>query len=284
MNEMLDLLWMAILLGLYVGVVPVYIGMLPINRFRTLDPRWMTFLLSFTVGVLLFLLIDLGAEAMEGADGFIAAMQVADTATGSVPALDQAIFDFVGLDLAPSMGYVILIAGLALGVLGLVYTDQKIREKADTSSAEKMAWLIALAIGLHNMGEGLAVGITVSAGTASLASALIIGFALHNLSEGIAIVGPLAKDGCEISTKRLIGLGALAGGPTIIGAFIGLSWFANSLEIFFFAIAAGAVLYVVVEVLSSIRKEATEINAWSLHGGVLAGILVMYITSLFVAI
>ena len=101
---MLDILWLAILLGLYIGVIPVYIGMLPIDRFRNLDPKWMTFLLCFTVGVLLFLLIDLGAEAMEEADSFIAAMQVADTATGSVPALDMAIFDLLGLSIPKELG------------------------------------------------------------------------------------------------------------------------------------------------------------------------------------
>ena len=281
---MLDLLWMAILLGLYVGVIPVYLGMLPINKLLELDAKWMTFLLAFTVGVLLFLLIDLGAEMMEEADGFIAAMQVADSATGTIPALDQAIFDFVGIGLAPSTGYVIAIAGISLGVFGLVFTDQKIRQKAGASSSEKMAWLIALAIGLHNMGEGLAVGITVSAGSTALASSLIVGFALHNLSEGIAIVGPLASGGKMPSVKQLIGLGALAGGPTIIGAFIGLSWFANSLAILFFAIAAGAVLYVCVEVLSSIKKDGAEAGPWYLHGGVVAGLLVMYVTSLFVAL
>jgi ZIP family zinc transporter len=79
-------------------------------------------------------------------------------------------------------------------------------------------------------------------------------------------------------------LGALAGAPTILGAYIGLTWFANSLAIFFFAIAAGAVLYVVVEILAGLRKDGTSLNAWSLHGGVLAGILVMYVTSLFVAL
>ena len=281
---MLDLLWMAILLGLYVGVIPVYLGMLPINKLLKLDAKWMTFLLAFTVGVLLFLLIDLGAEMMEEADGFIAAMQVADSATGTIPALDQAIFDFVGIGLAPSTGYVIAIAGISLGVFGLVFTDQKIRQKAGASSSEKMAWLIALAIGLHNMGEGLAVGITVSAGSTALASSLIVGFALHNLSEGIVIVGPLASGGKMPSVKQLIGLGALAGGPTIIGAFIGLSWFANSLAILFFAIAAGAVLYVCVEVLSSIKKDGAEAGPWYLHGGVVAGLLVMYVTSLFVAL
>jgi len=280
---MLDLLWMAILLGLYVGVIPVYLGMLPANKLLKLDPKWMTFLLAFTVGVLLFLLIDIGAETMEEADGFIAAMQVADSATGTIPTLDQTIFDIVGIGLAPSAGYIIAIVGICLGVFGLVFTDQKIREKADTTSSEKMAWLIALAIGLHNMGEGLAVGITVSAGATALASSLIVGFALHNLSEGIAIVGPLASGGKMPSAKRLIGLGALAGGPTIIGAFIGLSWFANSLAILFFAIAAGAILYVCVEVLSRIKKKDAEAGPWYLHGGVVAGLLVMYITSLFVA-
>ncbi len=281
---MLDMLWLAILLGLYVGVIPVYIGMLPVERFRRLDDRWMAFLLSFTVGVLLFLLIDLGAEAMEGADGFIAAMQVADTATGSIPALDQAIFDVLGMSMAPMAGYAILVVGLAFGLLGLVYVDGRIRQRTDTSSGESTAWLIALAIGLHNMGEGLAVGITVSAGATALATSLIIGFALHNLSEGIAVVGPLVSGAKLPSTKRLLGLGAVAGGPTIIGAFIGLTWFANSLAILFFAIAAGAVLYVCVEVLTGLRKDGASIGSWTLHGGVLAGILVMYVTSLFVAL
>jgi zinc transporter ZupT len=281
---MIDVLWTAILLGLYVGVIPVYIGMLPVNKLRELDAKWMTFLLSFTVGVLLFLLIDLGAETFEEADGFIAAMQVADSATGTIPALDQTIFDALGLGLAPHAGYAIAIIGLTIGLLGLVFVDVRIRSRADTSSSEALAWLIAIAIGLHNMGEGLAVGIAVSLGASTMAASLIIGFALHNLSEGIAIIGPLASGGDKLDVKRLMGLGAVAGGPTILGAFIGLTFFANALAILFFAIAAGAVLYVCVEVLAGIRKSEEKASPWSLHGGVLAGLLVMYITSLFVAL
>jgi zinc transporter ZupT len=281
---MIDIIWTAILLGLYVGVIPVYIGMLPVNKLRELDEKWMTFLLSFTVGVLLYLLIDLGAETFEEADGFIAAMQVADSATGTIPALDQTIFDVLGLGLAPLAGYAIAILGLTIGLLGLVFVDEKIRARADTTSGEALAWLIAIAIGLHNMGEGLAVGIAVSIGASTMAASLIIGFALHNLSEGIAIVGPLARGGDKLDVKRMMGLGAVAGGPTIIGAFIGLTWFANSLAILFFAIAAGAVLYVCVEVLAGIRKDRAKASSWHLHGGVLVGLLVMYITSLFVAL
>ena len=280
---MLETLWLAILLGLYIGVVPVYLGMLPLNKLKQIPERWLNFLVSFTVGILFFLLIDLGSEAMEGADAFIAAMQVADTTTGSVPALDETIFNLVGEGLAPYAGYVILVAGLAIGVLGLVWTDARIRKVSDTTSAQSMAWLIALAIGLHNMGEGLAVGIAVSAGAAALAASLVFGFALHNLSEGIAVIGPLAREGQDLDLKRLAGLGALAGGPTIIGTFIGLSWFSNSLAILFFAIAAGAVLYVVVEILGSTRKHEGW-DPWMVHGGVLAGLLVMYVTSLFVAL
>ncbi len=281
---MIDVLWMAILLGLYVGVVPVYLGMLPLNRLKGLDDRWMTFLLAFTVGVLFFLLIDLAAESFEGADKFIAAMQVADTSTGTIPTIDQAIFDLIGLGLAPYAGYAIAVFGLVAGLLGLVYVDEKVRSMSDTTGNEALAWLIAIAIGLHNMGEGLAVGIAVSVDASTMAATLIIGFALHNLSEGIAIIGPLARGGESLDVKKLVGLGAVAGGPSIIGAFIGLTWFANSLAIFFFAIAAGAVLYVCIEVLSGIREGGVKVNPWSLHGGVLAGLLVMYLTSLFVAL
>jgi zinc transporter ZupT len=281
---MIDVLWMAILLGLYVGVVPVYLGMLPLHRLKGLDDRWMTFLLAFTVGVLFFLLIDLAAESFEGADKFIAAMQVADTSTGTIPTIDQAIFDLIGLGLAPYAGYAIAVFGLVAGLLGLVYVDEKVRSMSDTTGNEALAWLIAIAIGLHNMGEGLAVGIAVSVDASTMAATLIIGFALHNLSEGIAIIGPLARGGESLDVKKLVGLGAVAGGPSIIGAFIGLTWFANSLAIFFFAIAAGAVLYVCIEVLSGIREGGVKVNPWSLHGGVLAGLLVMYLTSLFVAL
>ncbi len=281
---MIDVLWMAILLGLYVGVVPVYLGMLPLNRLKGLDDRWMTFLLAFTVGVLFFHHIDLAAESFEGADKFIAAMQVADTSTGTIPTIDQAIFDLIGLGLAPYAGYAIAVFGLVAGLLGLVYVDEKVRSMSDTTGNEALAWLIAIAIGLHNMGEGLAVGIAVSVDASTMAATLIIGFALHNLSEGIAIIGPLARGGESLDVKKLVGLGAVAGGPSIIGAFIGLTWFANSLAIFFFAIAAGAVLYVCIEVPLGIREGGVKVNPWSLHGGVLAGLLVMYLTSPFVAL
>lgn len=273
---------LAVLLGVYVGVIPVYLGFFPLPFLRRLGTAGFTFLVAFSVGVLAFLVIDLGAEAMEGADKMVAAMQVPESATGAVPALDERLYYAVGPGLAPYVGYALLVVGLAVGVLGLVAAG-RVADRRVAEPGLKLAGLVALGIGLHNLGEGLAVGAAVSAGNLALASVLVTGFAIHNTTEGIAIVGPVAERRA-LPFLTLVLLGALAGVPTIFGALLGLSVYANALAVVFFAIGAGAVLYVIVEVLAALGKDGAQGVPWGLHGGVAAGLLVMYVTSLFVAL
>jgi zinc transporter ZupT len=145
-----------------------------------------------------------------------------------------------------------------------------------------VALLVALGIGLHNLGEGLAIGAAYSLGEAALGAFLIVGFMLHNTTEGLGIVAPIARD--EPRIRTLAGLGLLAGGPTVLGAWIGGLAYSPLYATFFLAVGAGAIAQVVLALYRVLGREAdggawTPLNA----GAVLAGMLVMYVTGLLVA-
>jgi zinc transporter ZupT len=145
-----------------------------------------------------------------------------------------------------------------------------------------VAWLIALGIGLHNLGEGLAIGAAYSLGEASLGAFLVIGFMLHNSTEGLGIVAPIAQD--RPSVKTLAALGLLAGGPTILGAWIGGMAYSPLWATLFLAIGAGAIAQVVIALYRVVARESEGL-VWTplTAGGMLAGMLVMYATGLLVA-
>jgi ZIP family zinc transporter len=136
----------------------------------------------------------------------------------------------------------------------------------------RLALLIATGIGLHNFGEGLAIGQSAAAGEISLALVLIIGFGLHNATEGFGIVGPLGAEPERPSWAFLGLLGLIGGAPTFIGTVVGQSWVSTELEIVFFMVAAGSILFVVIELLNVCRKYALPtLIAWSILGGLVLG-------------
>ncbi|HEX6065790.1 MAG TPA: hypothetical protein VFZ04_16275 [Longimicrobiales bacterium] len=243
------------LLGIYVGVVPVLLGLLWLPFLRAIDRRWVDFFLSLTVGLLVFLGVDAVAEALENAGRVASAFQ-----------------------------------GLGLVVLGLVGTPLAIaafgewrRRRRTNFSAFYVSLLIAIAIGLHNLGEGLAIGTSYATGEIALGTFLVLGFLLHNTTEGLAIVAPVAAERPSIGTLALLGL--VAGVPTILGAWIGGFTYSPVWTTLFFAIGAGAIVQVVFEVWKLFARQAEKgaglaapLNA----AGVLAGLLVMYVTGLFV--
>ena len=151
----------------------------------------------------------------------------------------------------------------------------------------RLAFLVALGIGLHNLGEGLAIGSAYAVGSLALGAALVVGFALHNTTEGLAIVAPVAK-GEEIDgatrLKRLVGLGALAGAPAILGAFIGASAYDASLAAFMFGLGAGAIAQVIVQIAPSLRDKAGQLLHPLAVGGLLTGLALMYVTGLLVSV
>lgn len=241
------------LIGIYVGVLPVLIGLLFLPLLRRLSREWFEFMLALTAGLLLFLGVDALAEAVE------LAAQVA-------PA-------FQGIPL-------VLLGALGTWLLLRMVSGQK--SLADDAPGRfSVAWLVALGIGLHNLGEGLAIGSAYAVGEASLGAFLVVGFMLHNTTEGLAIVAPVAHDRPSLGT--LAGMGALAGIPTVFGAWIGGTAFSPMLATLFLAIGVGAIAQVLVALFRMFGRSGQSVWRPSTAGGVLAGLLLMYATGLLVA-
>jgi zinc transporter, ZIP family len=272
------------LIGLYVGVIPVAIGMLWLPWVRGVDARWMRFLLAFTIGLLAFLGIDALLEGTElagtGPESLGGAALVWLGAVGAYLAL-TAVDGWLGgrrrrLDEAdgPTDG--------DSGDLG-----EGSGGATDPSRARglgyRAAFLVALGIGLHNLGEGLAIGSAYAIGSLALGAALVVGFALHNTTEGLAIVAPVARRG-SASVRRLALLGLLAGAPAVVGAWIGASAFDPSLAALMFGIGAGAIAQVIVQIAPAVRDEAGRLLHPLAAGGLLTGLLVMYATGLLVSV
>jgi ZIP family zinc transporter len=252
------------LLGIYIGVIPVAIGLFWYPSLRRASKQWIGFFLAFTVGLLGFLLIDTVAEGFELAG---------ETAV----ALD-------GLSLF-AIGAVGAVAGLAAfeRFLGRRRTTQSVEQReASPISGLVLAYLIAAGIGLHNLGEGLAVGAALAGGEFALGTFLILGFAIHNTTEGLAIVAPLGSETKRPSLWHFAALGAVAGAPTIIGAWGGGFAFAPAWAALAFGVAAGAIAQVVWQIAKGMSRDhglASGLGAL----GLMAGLVFMYITGLLTA-
>jgi zinc transporter ZupT len=241
------------LLGVYVGIIPVGLGLLWYPFLRRVDRRWMNFALALTVGLLVFLLADTVLEALEMA--------------GEVPGTFQ--------------GETLVILVTLLSFLGIVAVGQNMKRG---DSRLYLSFMIALGIGFHNLGEGLAVGAAFAAGAASLGTFLVIGFTLHNITEGIGIAAPVARERPRLVHFVLLGL--LAGSPAILGAWIGGFAFDPLLAVLFLSIGAGAILQVIYEVTRLLvrdgQRQGDALLSWLNVAGLVAGIAVMYFTAFFV--
>ena len=244
------------LVGVYVGVLPVAIGLLWLPFLRQLERRWIHFALSLTAGLLIFLVADALHEALETAERVAGAYQ----GTGLV------VLATLGM-------WLFLQAASGIG-----------KRDTGTAAAERLrlAFLIALGIGLHNLGEGLAIGASYAQGAVTLGAFLVVGFMLHNTTEGLGIVAPIAQDRPGLGTLTLAGL--LAGGPTIVGAWLGGLAYSPLLGALCLGVGAGAILQVLGVLYRLVARETpaglwTPLNAL----GVVAGLLVMYGTGLLVA-
>jgi zinc transporter ZupT len=241
-------------IGLYVGVIPVAIGLLWYPFLKRLERKWTHFILALTAGLLIFLGVDALEEALE------AAQNVAGAYQGTLVVL--------------------------LGVVGTLLLLQSLSGRSlgeqNREGRRVLAYLVAVGIGLHNLGEGLAIGASYSLGEVALGAFLIIGFMLHNTTEGLAIVSPVAKDRPKIST--LISLGLVAGGPTILGAWLGGMAYSPLYATLFLSIGAGAIIQVVLALHRMVAAQTENVVWTPLNAsGLMVGLLMMYGTGLLVA-
>jgi len=239
------------MIGVYVGVIPVAIGICWFPFLRRLKKSALDFIIYVTVGLLAFLTIDALHEAGE----------VAENLPG--------VLNGTALIILGMFGTIFILLGL-----------QK-RTEANAPSQNNninIAWLIAFAIGLHNLGEGLAIGSAYVLGEMTLGAMLVVGFTIHNATEGIAIVAPILKE--RVNVNRLICLGALAGIPTIFGCWIGAFTYSPLWSILFLGIGAGALIQVIITILS--RRNINEILQPVNILGLLLGFIFMYGTGVLV--
>lgn len=249
---------MLAVLGIFIGVVPIALGLMWFPFLHRLPDSAMTFILALTVGLLVYLWFDTVIHGIE------LASEVPD------------IFNALPL----------LFVAMLLSYLALVLTGNR-SGVADRSSPAGRLWIatvIAIGIGLHNLGEGLLVGAAISTGQAALGSFLIVGFVLHNVTEGIGIAAPVAGD--RPSFSRFVVFTLVAGGPAILGTWLGAFSYSPFQAVLFFAVGAGAILQVIVEVGMLLKRRAERTGHglvdWAGATGLAAGIAVMYGTALLV--
>lgn len=243
------------LIGLYVGVIPVFLGLFWFPALRQLNRWWMVFLLAVTAGLLIFLGLDTLVEAVEQA--------------GAVPGPFQGI-GMVGIG---AVGTFFL--------LDAISKRQAATGKGGAPQRLSLAYMIALGIGLHNLGEGLAIGAAYNVGQIALGTFLVVGFIIQNITEGLGIIAPVLRDRPSIRDLALLGL--LGGGPAIVGAWIGGFTPSPSLAVLFLAVGTGAVFEVVYEIAKLLRKDTAQgAMPLTVFSGVMAGMLLLWVTGLLI--
>ncbi len=244
-------------MGLYVGILPVAFGILWLPFLRRLGKAWINFFLSFTVGLLVFLGIDALHEGLEVA--------------GRLPGVFS--------------GFGLLAIGFLLAFLCITAIDQTLRTRSDEQSPNAslvLAYMIAFGIGVHNLGEGLAIGSAYASGEIALGALLLLGFTIHNTTEGLAIVSPLTRS--KVTLFHLALLGIIGGAPTILGCWLGGFSYSEIASVLFLSIGAGAVFQVVWSIGAQMMKTA-ESNLFNLSNaaGLMLGMIVMWTTALLVS-
>lgn len=243
------------LIGLYVGVIPVMLGMFWFPVLRRLGPRWMMFLMALTAGLLIFLGIEATSEALE---------QAADLG-------------------GPFQGTGLVGIGIVLTFLLLdaISRRQVSLGRSEAQQRLTVAFMIAIGIGLHNFGEGLAIGASFATGAAALGTFLVIGFILQNITEGLGIIAPVLRDHPPL--KSLVWMGVIGGAPAIAGAWVGGLTSSQPLTVLFLAIGGGAIFEVVYEIAKLIRRDvAKRPMPMTIFAGVTVGMLLLYVTGLLV--
>jgi zinc transporter ZupT len=278
-------------IGTYVGVIPVLIGLLWFPFIKRLSANKYNFFLSLTAGLLIFLGIDALVESNE-----IIAENIAGAFNGQVLIAMVTIVSFLALLYASEKLVQRAIMKSATNSNSPLLVSSS-SSSAATSTQQQMvkpvaiALMISIGIGLHNLGEGLAIGAAVVLGEAALSTFLIVGFTLHNTTEGLAIVAPMAKSG-KVMIRKLVAMGLIAGVPAIIGAWIGGFLYSPIAAIIFLSIGAGAIFQVVYSIASWMTKNNTAavdyggrkiLLSTSMIAGIIVGMAIMYVTSLLVS-
>lgn len=247
--------WSFTLIGIYVGIIPIYLGLLWFPALRQLSRRWMMFLLAVTIGLLIFLGIDTLAEALEQVAG--------------VPGPFQGI------------GLVGIGAVTTFLLLETISQRQVATGKSEAGQRLRVAYMIAVGIGLHNLGEGLAIGAAYNLGEVALGSFLVVGFIIQNITEGLGIIAPILCHRPGI--RHLVWLGLIGGVPAVTGAWLGGFAPSSTLAVLFLAIGTGAIFQVVYEITRLIRKDSShEPLPATVFSGVVAGMLLLWLTGLFI--
>lgn len=255
------------LIGLYVGVIPVALGLMWYPLTSQIGRNGLQFLLALTVGLLAYLLVDSAHDGLEAAA----------TVPGSLQGPALFVFGAVG-------------AYLTLDFIGAWLSRR--RQRAAAESRMQTGWilalLIAIGIGLHNFGEGLAIGSAFALGELALGTLLIVGFTLHNTTEGLAIVAPLARDSGpdrRVGLAQLVQLGLIGGAPTILGAWLGAFVYSPTLAVLFLALGVGGIAQVTRQILmqsAGDRGLTAYLREAPVVAGLAIGVLVMYATGLVV--
>jgi zinc transporter, ZIP family len=242
------------LIGLLVGVVPVALGLLWLPSLRRADARWLAAFMALTAGLLTFLGVEALFEALE-------LQAVLPSALG---------------------GPGVVLLGVAASALGMTFLSARLSRGGTGATGLALALLVAIGIGVHNLGEGLAIGTSFATGELQLGAFLVIGFMVHNLTEGLGIATP-ASGVRRVTVLQLAALALVAGAPAILGTWIGGYASSDLLAPIFFALAAGAALQVVVEVGRYVARRAPGgLRSGWVVGGYLAGIAAMWVTGLLV--
>ena len=270
-----------LLLGAIAGAT-IFLG-LPIGRMRGLGPASRAALSALATGILVFLLWDVLTGAVEPIES-------------ALTAHDWGRFAWLA-----ALG----LGGFALGLMSLVYYAEWMKKRVTRRASplvgpgaaaldefdqrgwidrltpgEQLALLIAIGIGAHNFGEGLAIGQAATAGEISLAVTLIIGFGLHNATEGFGICGPMSGEGTQPTWKYLVLLGVIGGSPTFFGTALGQAWSSEAVSVVFFAVAAGSILYVVQELFAVNRSYGhTKLVTWLVLAGITLGFATDFIVT-----
>lgn len=247
--------WAFTLIGLYVGVIPVFLGIFWFPALRQLGRRTMTFLMAATAGLLIFLGLDTLAEALEFAN--------------EVPSTFQGI------------GLIGIGAVATFLLLDAISKKQTNISGDETQRRLSVAFIIAVGIGFHNLGEGLAIGAAYSVGEIALGTFLVVGFIIQNITEGLGIIAPVLRD--KPSIKNLAIMGLIGGAPAIIGAWIGGYTPSPFLAVLFLAIGAGAIFQVIYEIAKLIQKDtAREAMPMTVFSGVVSGMMLLWVTGLLI--